>query len=320
MSETPNIRYLPSTEPPECLDTAQPCLGCEALPDCGFLQKGLGFLAVAQERDQYATDNSRLEGHINFLSWDRLMDGFLTPGAFDLALVEQSSLRNQLEIEIETGKVGAITLDVRGLNMINAISHPAGNVFLEIVGHRIKQSVRHADTVSYRGIERRHADSPLADILLVRQGGDEVGVLMRGIDETAFERRVADLRTSLSIERALSAEDPLPLPLIASVGSFHASRLELPATWGTKESVLYAVNKMLGSADKQALSLRDAQYKELWQRACEKEPSLIAFYPAPPDKTVIASKFFQTNFPTFAANIEATLQAVQARIEDTKFS
>jgi len=334
---TANIK-IPAA--PSCLDTAEAC-GRLCLMDgpCEFLERGLTAAALreqvatlsqqaeqhAAERQQWQTDkerlvteNTRLAGAVDFLMWDPLMDGFLTRGGAELTLREPSELKTRLEEELASGRVGLVTLDIRGMNFVNnspSGSHAAGNILLQIAGQHIREHVRSCRK-AYEGEDRRKDDSPAADTLFVRQGGDELSLIMHDVSGEDFTKRLNELRDSLSMERSLAADNPYHFPLIASVGGAHASKMMLPATWSESDrAVADAVQMLLHSADAEARILRQEQYDRLWLAACGTRPDLRQRYPQQPDDTIVAKNFFATHFPYFVVHVTEVLRQAQNEIE-----
>ena len=113
-------------------------------------------------------------------------------------------------------KFAVLLIDVDEFKIINdSLGHAAGDDLLIQIGHRLKESVRRADTVS-RPRTSDVPDRPANDDTLARLGGDEFTILLDDIRDPIEAVRVAErMQAELAIPFAVNQQD---IVISASIG------------------------------------------------------------------------------------------------------
>lgn len=238
------------------------------------LRRLVGRFAIARRADQARIE--LLEGSVERLSTDELIDAIMSPQGVNERIVLDEALQEELRLEA----FAIIGVDVRGVKALNEHSFNHGNELLTLLVERgLPTSIRKQDIICRRG--------------------DDFFILARRVNKEGTAEIVDRLQVAYSVEQALEDITNGLIPVIASVSAVHASEISAPKQ--TVTDLLNWKNQLENAATVRNVPPKKAQYAQMW--------TMLQGNPnnQPGDERYIATLFFERFFPDFIAQIEASM-------------
>lgn len=285
-----------------CIETSVGCDDCPYTSSPKELCKVLGLamlrdnlmLRVTEqlnEIERLAEENASLENRVDKLGKDRLLQVYSPAGLVDLIEHDQ-----QLQDELAGDDWGIIYMDVRFLKYYNEVKgRQAGDDYLVSVRDRVVQLAKRRFRQRTEPIEEdlRHENSPDRDVIW-RAGGDEIGIVVRGVNAARLEIMRYRLANELSVTAGQAAIAAGKTPAVASVAACHATDVERQTDINESDVLqLMATLDMLAlRADLSHGDEKKLQYDQMWHELrLTYNPLVRPFIRRPHEERTIAARF-----------------------------